>query len=105
MEPEILVLDKELAGLIHYCPVCGALTRPAPDFLTRAELEVLSAIGRGASTTAIASRRCVSPHSVDSIVGLLCQKFGIKRGPGGENVMVMLARKALELGLSTLSNG
>jgi DNA-binding NarL/FixJ family response regulator len=98
---QVLILDKKLAGLIHYCPNCGTLTRPAPDFLTMAELDVLASIGKGKSTSMIAKRRGVSVKSVDSVIGLLCEKLGIKRG-GAENVMVMLAREALKLGLSQL---
>ena len=99
---QVLILDKTLAGLIHYCPNCGTLTRPAPDFLTMAELDVLCSIGKGHSTAMIAKRRGVSLKSVDSVIGLLCQKLGIKRGNGAENVMVMLARESLKLGLSQL---
>ena len=50
----------------------------------------------------IAKRRGVSLKSVDSVIGLLCQKLGITRGNGAENVMVMLARESLKLGLSQL---
>ena len=77
---QVLILDKKLAALIHYCPNCGTLTRPAPDFLTMAELDVLASIGKGKSTSMIAKRRGVSVKSVDSVITLLCQKLEIKRG-------------------------
>ena len=99
---QLFILDKTLAALIHYCPNCGTLTRPAPDFLTMAELDVLCSIGKGHSTSMIAKRRGVSLKSVDSVIGLLCHKLGIRRGNGSENVMVMLARESLKLGLSQL---
>lgn len=99
---KILVLDKTLTSLIHYCPACGTLTRPAPEFLTMAELEVLTLIGNGKSTAMIAKSRGVSLKSVDSVIGLLCQKLGIERGPSDEHPMVMLAREALKMGLSKL---
>jgi DNA-binding NarL/FixJ family response regulator len=98
---QILVLDKTLAGLIHFCPECGTLTRPAPDFLTMAELEVLGGIGRGKATGEIAAQRGVSVKSVGTHIGSLCEKLGIQRG-GAENVMVMLAREALRMGLCKL---
>ena len=96
----IITLDKSLASLIHYCPECGALTRPAPDFLTKAEIEVLRAVADGQSQTEIARQRFVSIKTVNGQVCELYRKLGIN--PSTLNGTVMLTRAALKLGLTKL---
>lgn len=104
--PIINILDPDKLCPIHYCPECGNIIRPAPQFLTSGELEILRLVGEGLSVSAIAEERHVSIKTVEAHIGSICDKYQIDRGTNDGhrkyNTMVVIARIAIKLGLSHL---